>query len=116
MSADMWALVYDRKKDPWERSKGLRRERVPRPTLDVARDYRDASMVVVKPRFAGFCGSDRGIWFRRSFGDMILSSLDKEGRDVRVIGHELLGEVVEAGPGNRAARPVFPPARGTVPR
>ena len=52
MSGDMWALVYDRKKDPWERSKGLRRQRVPRPTLDVARDYRDASMVVVKPRSA----------------------------------------------------------------
>jgi threonine 3-dehydrogenase len=94
----MWALVYDRKKDPWERSRGLRKEEVPRPALDVSGDYRDAGMVVVKPRFAGFCGSDRGIWFRRSFGDMILSSLDKEGRDVRVIGHELLGEVVEAGP------------------
>jgi threonine 3-dehydrogenase len=44
---------------------------VPRPSLEVGRDYRDASMAIVKPRFAGFCGSDRGIWFRRSFGDMI---------------------------------------------
>ena len=98
MSGDMWALVYDRTKDPWEKSKGLRRQRAPRPALEVARDYRDASMVIVKPRFAGFCGSDRGIWFRRSFGDMIRDSLDREGRDARVIGHELLGEVVEAGP------------------
>jgi threonine 3-dehydrogenase len=98
MSEPMWALVYDREKDPWDRSKGLRKEQVPRPTLDVSRDYRDAGMVVVRPRFAGFCGSDRGIWFRRSFGDMILSSLDKEGKDVRIVGHELLGEVVEAGP------------------
>jgi glycine C-acetyltransferase len=98
MSKPMWALVYDRKKDPWDRSKGLRKEQVPRPTLDVSRDYRDAGMVVVRPRFAGFCGSDRGIWFRRSFGDMILSSLDKEAKDVRIVGHELLGEVVEAGP------------------
>ena len=64
----------------------------------MGKDYRDASMVIVKPRFAGFCGSDRGIWFRRAFGDMIQSTLAAEGKDARVIGHELLGEVVEAGP------------------
>jgi threonine 3-dehydrogenase len=98
MNDTMWALVYDRKKDPWSTSRGLRKERVPRPVLDVARDYRDTGMVVVRPRFAGFCGSDRGIWFRRSFGPMIAASLDREGKDQRVIGHELLGEVVEAGP------------------
>jgi threonine 3-dehydrogenase len=98
MRQEMWALVYDRTKDPWAASRGLRKQRVPRPAVDVARDYRDASMVVVKPRFAGFCGSDRGIWFRRAFGPMIAGSLDREGKDVRVIGHELLGEVVEAGP------------------
>ncbi|HTP51508.1 MAG TPA: zinc-binding dehydrogenase [Anaeromyxobacteraceae bacterium] len=98
MSQDMSALVYDREKDPWDRSRGLRKERVPVPTLDVGRDYRDAATVIVKPHYAGFCGSDRGIWFRRAFGDMILDSLDKEGKARRVIGHELLGEVVEAGP------------------
>ncbi len=94
----MWALVYDRKRDPWATTKGLRKEQVPRPTLDVSRDYRDAGMCIIRPRFAGFCGSDRGIWFRRSFGDMIRSSLDEERKDQRVIGHELLGEIVEAGP------------------
>ena len=31
---DMWALVYDAKKDKWDRSKGLRKHRVPRPKLD----------------------------------------------------------------------------------
>jgi len=97
MGDEMWALVYDRRKDPWEKSRGLRKERVPRPRLDVSADYRDAGMVIVKPLYSGFCGSDRGIWFRRSFGDMILSSLDKEQKDVRIVGHELLGEVVEAG-------------------
>ncbi|HVP69051.1 MAG TPA: zinc-binding dehydrogenase [Anaeromyxobacteraceae bacterium] len=98
MGQDMWALVYDREKDPWEKSRGFRKEQVPRPTLDVGKDYRDSAMVIVKPHFAGFCGSDRGIWFRRSFGDMIQDSLAKEGSSRRVIGHELLGEVVEAGP------------------
>lgn len=98
MGDGMWALVYDRSKDEWATSRGLRKERVPRPTLDVSRDYRDAGQVIVKTRYAGFCGSDRGIWFRRAFGDMIAESLDREGKDVRVVGHELLGEVVEAGP------------------
>lgn len=97
MADSMWALVYDRKKDPWEQSKGLRREQVERPRLDPAKDYRDGSMVVIRPRLAGFCGSDRGIWFRRAFRDMIEGSLDNEHRDIRVIGHELFGEVVEVG-------------------
>jgi len=98
MADSMWALVYDRKKDPWERSKGLRREQVERPRLDPTKDYRDGAMVVIRPKLAGFCGSDRGIWFRRAFRDMIEGSLDQEHRDIRVIGHELLGEVVEVGP------------------
>jgi threonine 3-dehydrogenase len=98
MQDSMWALTYDRKKDPWEQSKGLRRERVERLVLDTTRDYRDTSMVLVRPKLAGFCGSDRGIWYRRAFKDMIYNSLDREKRDVRVIGHELLGEVVEVGP------------------
>jgi len=98
LNATMWALVYDRAKDAWETSRGLRREEVERPRLDPDRDYRDGAQVLIRPRYAGFCGSDRGIWFRRAFGDMIQASLDREGRDVRVIGHELLGEVVEVGP------------------
>src|SRR5574337_784107 len=94
----MAALVYDRRKDPWATSRGLRREEVARPRLDPARDYHDGAQVLIRPRFAGFCGSDRGIWFRRSFGEMIADSLDAEGRDVRVVGHALLGGVVEVGP------------------
>lgn len=93
----MIALVYDRKVDPWEKSKGLRRQEVPTPTLDEARDYRDADRVLVKPRFAGFCGSDRGIWFRRAFKDVIYGALDRDAKDLRVIGHELFGEIVEVG-------------------
>ena len=98
MADSMWALVYDRKSDPWEQTKGLRPEQVERARIDIGKDYRDASMVLIKPKLAGFCGSDRGIWYRRAFHDMIFNSLDKERRDVRVIGHELLGEVVEVGP------------------
>ena len=96
-SDKMWALVYDRSQDPWDCSTGFRREEVPRPRLDPGRNYLDGSAVLVRPLYTGFCGSDRGIWFRRSFREMILGTLDQEQRDVRVIGHELLGEIVEVG-------------------
>ncbi|MEC8425228.1 MAG: alcohol dehydrogenase catalytic domain-containing protein, partial [Myxococcota bacterium] len=57
----------------------------------------DRSNVIIRVKYAGFCGSDRGIWWRKSFGDMILRSLDEERKDRRVVGHELLGEVVAVG-------------------
>lgn len=98
MIESMRALTYDRAKDPWATTTGLRLQSVPKPRLDMCRDYRDAAMVLVRPLLTGFCGSDRGIWHRRSFGDMIAASLTAEGRDVRVMGHELLGEIVEVGP------------------
>lgn len=97
MSDKMWALTYDRKRDPWESTVGLRKTEVERPTIDESRDYHDRSMVLIKPVMTGFCGSDRGIWFRSSFKDMIFKSLDRDHADVRTIGHELLGEIVELG-------------------
>ncbi|MEL6348776.1 MAG: alcohol dehydrogenase catalytic domain-containing protein [Myxococcota bacterium] len=92
----MWALTFDRSREDWNGSTGLVKERVPRPRLDEP-DGADRSNVIIKVRYAGFCGSDRGIWWRKAFGDMILSSLDAEGRDRRIVGHELLGEIVEVG-------------------
>jgi threonine 3-dehydrogenase len=67
------------------------------PTLDEASDPANATRVLVRVHYAGFCGSDRGIWFRHSFGDMIRTSLEREGRTTRIVGHELLGEVLEMG-------------------
>jgi threonine 3-dehydrogenase len=98
MGETMLALTYDRVKDPWESTIGLRMQQVPRPVLDQSVDYRDGEAALVRTLLTGFCGSDRGIWHRRSFGDMISSSLDAERRDVRVIGHELLGQVISVGP------------------
>jgi threonine 3-dehydrogenase len=97
MRDSMWALTYNRKTDPWEKTTGLRRTEVVRPILDESKDYRDSGRVLIRTRYAGFCGSDRGIWFRRAFGDMILKSLDRDKKDVRVVGHELLGDVVSVG-------------------
>lgn len=97
MSDRMWALTYDRATDPWESTVGLRKTEVQRPSIDETRDYHDRASVLVKPLMTGFCGSDRGIWFRSAFHDMIFKSLDRDRKDTRVIGHELLGRVVDLG-------------------
>jgi len=102
-NSDMWALVFDRTKDDWEGSKGLRKVRVPRPVIDESSDPQDADAAILRIKYTGVCGSDRGIWFRNSFRSMILDSLEREKKDFRVVGHELLGEIVEIG-SNASAR------------
>ena len=97
----MLALTYDRLRDGWTTSTGMIKERIPVPQI-VAPDQ-----VLIRVKYAGFCGSDRGIWWRKSFQDMIEGSLAEEGATRRTIGHELLGEIVEAGPD--AARAGFAP-------
>ncbi len=89
----MHALTFDTS-DGWNESKGFRKREVPTPTLV---EPADAEAVIVQVRFAGVCGSDRGIWFRDAFKDMILGSLEKEGKSTRIIGHEFFGEIVAAG-------------------
>jgi len=96
--SDMWALTFDREREDWDTSTGFVKERVAVPTLDPAHSSTDRSQVIIKVKYAGFCGTDRGIWWRKSFGDMIQGSLKEQGRTTRVIGHELLGEIVEVGP------------------
>lgn len=80
----------------WQLTGFVKRE-MPRPFLDEKANPDDAYWVIVKPRFTGVCGSDRGIWYRHSFGDVIKESLTKEGKETRIIGHELYGEIVEVG-------------------
>jgi threonine 3-dehydrogenase len=93
----MQALTFDRAREPWASSTGLVKERISVPELVDPSNGRDRASVIIKVHYAGFCGSDRGIWWRKAFGDMILGSLDEEGQDKRVVGHELLGEVVDLG-------------------
>ena len=92
----MNALTFDRTREDWDSSTGMVREQVEIPQISA--DQEDRSEVLVKVLYAGFCGSDRGIWWRKAFGDMVLGSLDREGKDRRIFGHELLGEIVEIGP------------------
>lgn len=94
---EMWALVFDTKKDKWDKSKGLRKERVPKPTLKEDLYPLDAAHVILKVLYTGVCGSDAGIWFRTSFKDMIYDSLAAEGKTTRIVGHEVLGQIVETG-------------------
>jgi len=96
MSTDtplMTALTFDRSREDWHCSTGLIKEKVQRPVLT----DNDRDSVIIRVQYAGFCGSDRGIWWRKAFGDMILGSLDDSQTDKRIVGHELLGEVVELG-------------------
>jgi threonine 3-dehydrogenase len=93
----MWALVYDIEQDKWDKTRGFRKEQVPKPKID-PNDRRDANSVIVKLKYTGFCGSDAGIWFRSSFKAMIHNSLKDEHKTTRIIGHEVLGTVDEIGP------------------
>ncbi len=94
---DMWALVFDTRKDGWDRSTGLRKDRVPKPKLNEDVYPLDAAHVILKVLYTGVCGSDAGIWFRTSFKDMIHDSLKAEGKTTRIVGHEVLGQIVETG-------------------
>ncbi len=93
----MKALVLDIQRDEWETTTGMDIQDVPEPGLDESAHPDDASKVIIKPRFTGFCGSDKGIWFRHAFKDMIFDSIEREHAPYRICGHELLGEVMDAG-------------------
>ncbi len=90
----MNALVFDTSKQQWEKSRGFLKVEVPIPRLEKS----DADSVIVKVRYAGVCGSDRGIWSRQAFREQILGSLKNKKKNYRVIGHEFCGEIAELGP------------------
>lgn len=91
------ALTFDIKKDSWDQSKGFFMREVDMPKLDESRQPSDATSVILKIKYAGVCGTDRGIWYRNVFKDLIHNSLETQGQTQRVLGHEFLGEVVAAG-------------------
>jgi len=91
------ALAFDTEKDGWDTSKGFTMREVPMPELDDSKNRDDAVSVILKVKYAGFCGSDRGLWYRTAFKDMVHDSLKKEGKTTRILGHEFMGEIVEIG-------------------
>lgn len=96
LSMEMMQALTVTPRTEWQLT-GFVKQEMPRPFLDEKANPDDADWVIVKPRFTGVCGSDRGIWYRHSFGDVIKESLAKEGKETRIIGHELYGEIVELG-------------------
>ncbi|MBL8121132.1 alcohol dehydrogenase catalytic domain-containing protein [Candidatus Saccharibacteria bacterium] len=93
----MQGLIIDTSTEPWEQSRGFTLAEIERPTLDEAANPNDASSVIVKVKYAGVCGSDRGLWHRAAFKDQFLSALERDGKQRRIVGHEFVGEIVEAG-------------------
>lgn len=91
------ALTFDSELDGWDQSKGFVMREVPMPTLNEEKNPGDALSVIVKVRFAGVCGSDRGLWYRNAFKDMVHESLEREEKTMRITGHEFVGEIVEVG-------------------
>ncbi len=91
------ALTLDIKEDGWEGNSGFVMRDVPMPVLDEKKNPDDALSVILKIRYAGVCGSDRGLWYRTAFKDMVHDSLAREKKTLRITGHEFLGEIVDAG-------------------
>src|SRR3989344_2708609 len=97
MKNSIKALTFDLKKDGWEKSRGFVLREVPMPLLDEKKNPDDALSVIVRMRYAGVCGSDRGLWYRKAFKDLVHDSLAREKKSMRVTGHEFVGEIIEVG-------------------
>lgn len=97
MTDTVRALTFDSKEDGWKTSTGFRMRSMPFPTLDEATHPDDAMSVILKMTYAGVCGSDRGLWHRAAFKDLVHDSLEREGKTLRITGHEFVGEIVEMG-------------------
>lgn len=93
----MKALVLDIPHAHWETTKGMSMMDVPAPKLEESQNPADSNKCIIKPLYTGFCGSDKGIWFRHAFKEVIFNSLDQENKNYRICGHELLGEIIEVG-------------------
>lgn len=90
-------LVIDLSEQSWDESRGFTLTDLPMPRLDEKANPADAASVILKVRYAGVCGSDLGLWNRVAFKDPFLSSLKRDGIKQRVVGHEFVGEIIEAG-------------------
>ncbi|TSC86173.1 MAG: hypothetical protein G01um10148_679 [Parcubacteria group bacterium Gr01-1014_8] len=91
------ALTFDTNKDGWQKSRGFVMREVPMPVLDERKNPEDALSVILKIKYAGVCGTDRGMWNRAAFRDLVHDSLKREKKTMRIMGHEFVGEVVEMG-------------------
>lgn len=97
MAQTVKALTFDTEKDGWDKSRGFVLREVPMPVLDEKANPEDALSVILKVKYAGVCGSDRGLWYRTAFKDLVHDSLAREQKTMRINGHEFVGEIIEMG-------------------
>lgn len=97
MADTVKALTVDIAQREWEEKKGFFLRDVPMPVLDERKNPEDALSVILKIRYAGVCGTDRGLWYRKAFKGLFHSSLEREHKSMRILGHEFVGEIVQAG-------------------
>jgi threonine 3-dehydrogenase len=93
----MKALILPVTRETWTTTKGYQMAEVPTPALDEKRDPADAHQVLIEPIYAGVCGTDKGIWHRKAFREAILHHLAVDKRPHYVMGHEVLGRILEVG-------------------
>lgn len=93
----MKALILPVNRTTWATTKGYELRDVPAPELNEKADPADADRVLLEPVYAGVCGTDKGIWFRKAFREGILHHLEQDKRDYFVMGHEALARIVELG-------------------
>ena len=66
----MKALILNIDDKLWENTRGFELEEVPIPDFD---PKKDAKKVLIKVHYTGICGSDRSVWNRETFKDVIFS-------------------------------------------
>ncbi len=93
----MKALVLETNRDTWSQQKGYELRDVEAPILNEGKNTLDAKSVILEPIYAGVCGTDKGIWFRKAFRDSILHHLEQDKRKSYIMGHEVLARIVEVG-------------------
>ena len=94
----MKALIFNKEHNGWENTRGFEMVDIPEPVLDEKNLADDASAVVVKMKYAGVCGSDKGLWNRTAFKDLVHDSLAREQKNTRILGHEFFGEIIKHSP------------------
>jgi threonine 3-dehydrogenase len=93
----MKALGINISRDQWKKTKGFTwLSDAPEPVLN-PKDPEDSSKVLLAPLYAGVCGTDRSIWYRDAFEEMIFDSLKSQNESVRINGHEFVAQILKVG-------------------
>ncbi len=93
----MKSLVLSVDRNTWESTTGYTLESVADPELNEKTNPADAEAALIEPIYAGVCGTDKGIWYRKAFRDPILKFLEKDGVGYRIAGHEMVGRITALG-------------------